>query len=151
MAHHINVVLTEDMANLGKSGELVRVRPGYARNYLIPRGLAISATAENVARIEHEKRVVEVRNAKQKSEAEQLSEKLKTVKITIERPVGEGDRLYGSVTSRDIEEALAAAGYAVDRRRIVTDAIKTLGTHPVTIRLATSVSATVEVTVAKKA
>ncbi len=150
MAHHINVVLTEDMANLGKSGELVRVRPGYARNYLVPRGLAISATAENVARIEHEKRVVEARNAKLKSEAEQLSEKLKTVKITIERPVGEGDRLYGSVTSRDIEEALAAAGYAVDRRRIVLDPIKALGVHPVTIRLATSVSATIEVTVAAK-
>ena len=151
MAHHINVVLTEDLSNLGKSGELCRVRPGYARNYLIPRGLAISATAENVKRIEHEKRVVEVRTAKQRSEAEQLSEKLKNVKITIERPVGEGDRLYGSVTSRDVEEALAAAGFAVDRRRIVMDAFKTLGAHPVTIRLATSVSATVEVNVVKKA
>lgn len=151
MAHHINVVLTEDLANLGKSGELVRVRPGYARNYLVPRGLAISATAENVARIEHEKRVVEVRNAKQKTEAEQLAAKLGQVKLTIERPVGEGDRLYGSVTSRDIEEALAGVGYAVDRRRIQMEAIKSLGTHPVTIRLATSVNATVEVTVAKKA
>lgn len=151
MAHHINVVLTEDMANLGKSGELVRVRPGYARNYLIPRGLAISATAANVARIEHEKKVAEARNAKLKGEAEQLSQKLANVKITIERPVGEGDRLYGSVTSRDVEEALAAAGFAVDRRRIVVEPIKTLGTHPVTIRLATSISATIEVTVAKKA
>jgi large subunit ribosomal protein L9 len=151
MAHHINVVLTEDMTNLGKSGELVRVRPGYARNYLIPRGLAIGATAANVARIEHEKKVVEARNAKLKSEAEQLAEKLKSVKLTIERPVGEGDRLYGSVTSRDVEEALAAAGFAVDRRRIVLEPIKTLGAHPVTIRLATSVNATVEVTVAKKA
>jgi large subunit ribosomal protein L9 len=151
MAHYINVVLTEDMANLGKSGELVRVRPGYARNYLIPRGLAIGATAANVARIEHEKRVVEVRNAKLKSEAEQLSAKLASVKITIERPVGEGDRLYGSVTSRDVEEALAAAGFAVDRRRIVMEPIKTLGTHQVTIRLATSISATIDVTVAKKA
>ena len=151
MAHHINVVLTEDMANLGKSGELVRVRPGYARNYLVPRGLAIGATAENVARIEHEKRVVEVKNAKLKSEAEQLSAKLASVKITIDRPVGEGDRLYGSVTSRDVEEALAAAAVAVDRRRIVMDPIKTLGTHQVTIRLATSISATIDVTVAKKA
>jgi large subunit ribosomal protein L9 len=151
MAHHINVVLTEELTNLGKSGELVRVRPGYARNYLIPRGLAISATAENVARIEHEKRVAEARNAKQKGEAVQLSDKLKSVKITIERPVGEGDRLYGSVTSRDVEEALAAAGFAVDRRRIVMEPLKTLGAHQVTIRLATSISATVEVTVAKKA
>ncbi len=151
MATHIHVVLTEDLSNIGKSGELVRVRPGYARNYLIPRGLAISATAENVSRIEHEKKVVEARNAKLKSEAEQLAQKLASVKLTIERPVGEGDRLYGSVTSRDIEEALAAQGYSVDRRRIAVEPLKTLGTYPVTIRLATAVSATIEVTVARKA
>jgi large subunit ribosomal protein L9 len=150
MAHHIHVVLTEDLANIGKSGELVRVRPGYARNYLVPRGLAISATAENVTRIEHEKKVVEARNAKLKSEAAELAQKLAAVKLTIERPVGEGDRLYGSVTSRDIEEALAARGYSVDRRRIAIEPFKALGTYPVTIRLATSVSATIEVTVAKK-
>ena len=151
MAHHINVVLTEDLSNLGKTGELVRVRPGYARNYLIPRGLAIGATAENVARIEHEKKVAGARAAKAKTEAEQLAQKLSAVKITLERPVGEGDRLYGSVTSRDIEEALAAQGYAVDRRRIVVEPIKTLGAHPVTIRLGTSIRATITVTVSKKA
>lgn len=150
MAHHINVVLTEDLSNLGKTGELVRVRPGYARNYLIPRGLAMGASASNVARIEHEKRVAEVKNTKAKAEAGELSQKLSAVKIVIERPVGEGERLYGSVTTRDIEEALAAQGFAVDRRRIVTEPIKSLGTHQVTIRLATSVTATVEVTVAKK-
>jgi large subunit ribosomal protein L9 len=151
MAHYINVVLTEDLVNLGKTGELVRVRPGYARNYLVPRGLAIGATAANVARIEHEKKVAGVRAAKAKSEAEQLAQKLGAVKITLERPVGEGDRLYGSVTSRDIEEALAAQGYAVDRRRIAVEPIKSLGTHSVTIRLGTAITATVEVTVAKKA
>jgi large subunit ribosomal protein L9 len=149
MAHHIHVVLTEDL-NIGKSGELVRVRSGFARNYLVPRGLAIGATKENVARIEHEKKVAESRNAKLKGEAEQLAEQLKTVKLTISRPVGEGDRLFGSVTSRDVEEALAAAGHVVDRRRITMEPIKTLGTHQVTIRLATAISATVEVTVAKK-
>ena len=150
MPQYINVVLTEDLINLGKTGELVRVRPGYARNYLIPRGLAIGATAENVARIEHEKKVAAAKSAKAKAEAEQLAGKLGSVKITIERPVGEGDRLYGSVTSRDIEEALAAQGYAVDRRRIAIEPIKTLGTHAVTIRLGTSISATVQVTVSKK-
>jgi large subunit ribosomal protein L9 len=149
MAHHIHVVLTEDL-NLGKSGELVRVRSGYARNYLVPRGLAIGATKENVARIEHEKKVAESRNAKLKGEAEQLAEQLKTVKLTITRPVGEGDRLFGSVTSRDVEEALAAAGHVVDRRRITMEPIKILGVYQVTIRLATSISTTVEVTVAKK-
>ena len=149
MAHHIHVVLTEDL-NLGKSGELVRVRSGFARNYLVPRGLAIGATKENVARIEHEKKVAESRNAKLKGEAEALAEQLKSVKITITRPVGEGDRLFGSVTSRDIEEALAAAGHVVDRRRITMEPIKTLGAHQITIRLATSISTSVEVTVAKK-
>lgn len=150
MAHHIHVVLTEDLSNVGKSGELVRVRPGYARNYLVPRGLAISATAENVARIEHEKKVVEARTTKQKGEAVELAQKLSSAKITIERPVGEGDRLYGSVTSRDIEEALSAQGFSVDRRRIVLEPLKALGTYPVTIRLATSVTATIEVTISKK-
>jgi large subunit ribosomal protein L9 len=150
MAHHINVVLTEDLQNLGKSGELVRVRPGYARNFLVPRGLAISATAENVTRIEHEKKVVEAKNAKSKAEATDLAQKLASVKITIERPVGENDRLYGSVTSRDVEEALAAQGFTVDRRRIVLDPIKALGAHKATIRLGTSVNATIEVNVVKK-
>ena len=150
MAHNIKVVLTEDLINLGKTGELVRVRPGYARNYLIPRGLAIGATAENVARIEHEKKVAAARSAKAKGEAEALAQKLNAVKLTLERPVGEGDRLYGSVTSRDIEEALAAKGYAVDRRRIAVEPIKSLGAHPVTIRLGTAISATVEVNVVKK-
>ncbi|MGK4000117.1 50S ribosomal protein L9 [Sorangium sp. So ce1024] len=150
MATHIHVVLTEDLQNVGKSGELVKVRPGFARNYLIPRGLAVGATAENVSRIEHEKRVAEARAAKTRSEAEQLAGKLNQVKLTISRPVGEGDKLYGSVTARDIEEALAAQGFSVDRRRIETDTIKSLGAHTVTVRLAPSITASVEVTVAAK-
>jgi large subunit ribosomal protein L9 len=150
MAHHINVVLTEELANLGKLGELVRVRPGYARNYLIPRGLAIGATAENVRRIEHEQRVAASKSAKAKAEATELATKLGAVKITIERPVGEGDRLYGSVTSRDIEEALAAQGFVIDRRRIASEPIKSLGAHSVTIRLGTAISATITVNVVKK-
>jgi large subunit ribosomal protein L9 len=150
MAHHIRVVLTDDLHNVGKSGELVKVRPGYARNYLIPRGLAVGATERNVARIEHEKKVAEVRASKTRSEAEQLAQKLGSVKLSIGRPVGEGDRLYGSVTPRDIEEALKSQGFVVDRRRIVTEALKALGTFPVQIRLATNVTATIEVTVVAK-
>ena len=150
MATHIHVVLTEDLHNVGKSGELVKVRPGFARNYLIPRSLAVGATAENVSRIEHEKRVAESRAAKTRSESEQLAAKLNQVKVTITRPVGEGDKLYGSVTARDIEEALAAQGFSVDRRRIESDTIKTLGAHTVTLRLAPSITASVEVTVAAK-
>jgi large subunit ribosomal protein L9 len=150
MATHLHVVLAEDIPNLGKSGELVKVRPGFARNFLVPRGLAVSATQKNVARIEHEKKVAEVRAGKLKSEAQTLAEKLGSVKLTLLRPVGDGDRLYGSVTSRDIELALADQGYRVDRRRMVFEPIKVLGTTSVSIRLATDVSATIQVTVAAK-
>lgn len=150
MATHIHVVLTEDMTNLGKSGELVRVRPGFARNYLIPRGLAVSATEENKSRIEHEKKVAEARAAKARAAATELSQKLGSVKLTILRPVGENDKLYGSVTARDIEEALAQQGYSVDRRRIDTEPLKSLGTFQVPVHLATSVTATIEVTVGAK-
>ncbi len=150
MAVYVHVVLTEDLPNVGKSGELVKVRPGYARNFLVPRGLAISATQENVARIEHEKKVAEARSAKLLREAQELSQKLSAVKLSISRPVGENDRLYGSVTTRDIEEALKGQGFTVDRRRIDTDPLKSLGTFQVPIRLATTVTANIEVTVSAK-
>ncbi|EYF04238.1 50S ribosomal protein L9 [Chondromyces apiculatus] len=150
MATHIHVVLTQELDNLGKSGELVKVRPGFARNYLVPRGLAVTATAENVARIEHQKRVIEAQAVKSRAEAEQLASKLNAVKISISRPAGEGDKLYGSVTTRDIEEALASQGFTVDRRRIETDAIKSVGTHSVQIRLAPSITAKIEVVVSAK-
>ncbi len=150
MATHIHVVLTEDLSSLGNSGELVKVRPGFARNYLIPRGLAVGATAGNVARIEHQKKVAEAKAAKLTKEAGDLATKLSSVKISIGRPVGEGDKLYGSVTSRDIEEALAAQGFVVDRRRISTDPLRSLGVHPVTIRLGPQVTATIQVEVVAK-
>lgn len=151
MASHIHVVLTQDLANVGKGGELVKVRPGFARNYLIPRGLAIGATEGNIKRLEHQKKVAEAKAAKVLDEASQLSKKLSSVSVKIERQVGEGDKLYGSVTHRDIEEALAAQGYVVDRRRILTEALKTVGTHDVQIRLAPTVTATIKVEVAAKA
>ncbi len=150
MATHIHVVLTEDMPNLGKSGELVKVRPGFARNYLIPRGLAVGATAGNVARIEHQKKVAEAKAAKLSKEANDLAQKLSNLKVSIGRQVGEGDKLYGSVTSRDIEEALAAQGFVVDRRRISTEPLKSLGVHPVTVRLGPQITATIQVEVAAR-
>ena len=151
MASHMHVVLTEDLANVGKSGELVKVKPGFARNYLIPRGLAMVATKDNVARIEHQKKVAEAKAQKVLAEAKGLADKLSAVKLTISRQVGEGDKLYGSVTHRDIEEALAQAGYVVDRRRITTEPLKALGTHDVQIRLAPTVTATIKVDVVAKA
>jgi large subunit ribosomal protein L9 len=151
MAHHIHVILTDDLHNVGKSGELVKVRPGFARNFLIPRGLAVGATEKNVSRIEHDKKVAETRATKLKAEATDLATKLGAVKLTITKPAGEGDKLYGSVTAKDIEEALAKEGFAIDRRRIVTDAIKAVGTYQIPVRLATNVSANVELTVAAAA
>lgn len=150
MASHIRVVLTEDMPSLGKSGELVRVRPGFARNFLVPRGLAIGATAGNVALIEHQKKVAEARAAKVSKEANELATKLSNVKVSIGRQVGEGNKLYGSVTSRDIEEALAAQGFVVDRRRISTEPLRALGSHSVQVRLGPSVNATIQVEVVAK-
>lgn len=150
MATHLHVVLTEDIPNVGKSGELVKVRPGFARNFLVPRGLAVGATATNVARIEHEKKVAEIRAGKLKGEAQALADKLSSVKVTLLRPVGEGQKLYGSVTSRDVELALADQGYKVDRRRMTLEPIKALGTYSVPVRLATDISATIEVTVSAK-
>src|SRR5689334_20390378 len=151
MASHIHVVLTQDLANVGKGGELVKVRPGFARNYLIPRGLAIGATEGNIRRIEHQKKVAEAKAVKALDEANQLAKKLSSVKVVINRQTGEGDKLYGSVTHRDIEEALGKQGFVVDRRRILTEALKTLGTHEVQIRLAPTVTATIQVEVAGKA
>ncbi len=150
MASHIHVVLTDDIHNVGKSGELARVRPGFARNYLLPRGLAVTASKDNVARIEHEKRAAGARAAKLRGEAQELATKLEALKLTLEHAVGEEDRLYGSVTSRDVEEALTKHGYHVDRRRIVMEPIRALGTVKVPVRLATSVTANLEVTVVAK-
>ncbi len=150
MGSHIHVVLTQDLVNVGKGGELVKVRPGFARNYLVPRGLAIGATEGNIKRIEHQKKVAEAKAAKVLGEAKTLSDKLSSVKLTITRQVGDGDKLYGSVTHRDIEEALSTAGYVVDRRRIMSEPLKALGTHDVQVRLAPSVTATIKVDVVAK-
>lgn len=150
MARNIQVVLTEDLPNVGKSGDLVRVRPGYARNFLMPRGLAAMATKDNVARIEHEKRVALTRAQKQRTENQKLADVLGGVKLTIPCAAGEGDKLYGSVTSRDVEEALAAKGHVVDRRKIVLEPIKEVGVYSVPIRIGSGVDAHVQVEVVAK-
>ncbi|RYE81730.1 MAG: 50S ribosomal protein L9 [Myxococcales bacterium] len=150
MAAYIQVVLREPVKNLGKSGELVRVRPGYARNFLLPRELAAQATEKNVARLEHEKREALARTAKLKSGAEQTAAKLNGFTVTLKRSVGSDDRLFGSVTAKDIAAALAEAGHTVDRRKIdLKDAIKSLGSHEVSVRLAPEVSSTFKVDVVK--
>lgn len=150
MAAYIQVVLREPVKNLGKSGELVRVRPGFARNYLVPRQLAVQATEKNVARLEHEKREALARTAKLRAEAEQTLSKLNGISISIKRSVGADDRMYGSVTAKDIAEALAAAGHVVDRRKLVLkESIRSLGVHEVSAHLASEIHTTFKVEVIK--
>jgi large subunit ribosomal protein L9 len=150
MARNVRVILTEDLPNVGRSGELCKVRPGFARNFLIPRGLAALATTDNVHRLDHERRVAEARAAKLRSEAELLAGKLGKLKVTVARPVGEGDKLYGSVGARDIADALAEQGFEIDRRKILVDAIKELGTFPISIKIASGVDAVVQLEVVAK-
>ncbi|MEM9697016.1 MAG: 50S ribosomal protein L9 [Myxococcota bacterium] len=147
MARTVQVVLTESLPNLGDSGELVSVRPGYARNFLIPRGLAAIATRDNVARIEHEKRMALKRAEKAREEAEGIAAKLKDVRVTITAQMGEAQKLYGSVTSRDVEAGLAKLGFEVNRRKIIMDPIKEVGSRTVPIKLMSGVDAEVLVEV----
>src|SRR5580765_1114543 len=113
----MQVILREDLDNLGKSGEVVSVKPGYGRNYLIPRGLALPATAEDVARVEHEKRIITARNAKLAKELQSEADRLSQASVSIAVAVGEGDKLYGSVGGRDIAEALREKGITVDAKK----------------------------------
>jgi large subunit ribosomal protein L9 len=151
MARTVQVVLRDDLPNVGRSGQLVSVRPGYARNFLVPRGLAAIATKDNVARIEHEKRMAEARAQKQRAEAQKIADSLKSVVVRIKAQVGEENKLYGSVTSRDVEEALFTGHkIAIDRRKILMDPIKELGTHRIPVRIASGVEAELVVDVAPK-
>ena len=147
----MQVILRDDMDNLGKSGEVVNVKPGYARNYLLPRGHAIKATAGDIKRVEHEKRVIAARAAKMSKAAQAEADKLSQVSVSIERATGEGDKLYGSVNSRDIAEALRAQGVIVDSKKIqLAEPIKALGLVEVPVKLGGGITATIKVTVAKQ-
>ena len=144
----VSVVLKDDVENLGRSGELVRVKPGYARNYLMPRGLAAIATHGNVAQIEHEKKVAVARAAKQREEATGYASKLGAVTVEIAAQAGENGKLFGSVGSKDIADALAQKGHEIDRRKIqLPDPIKEVGEHEVAIKLGYEVSAPIQVKV----
>ncbi len=145
------VILQQDVANLGKSGEVVRVRPGYARNFLVPQHLAVPASSQNKALVEHQKRVALARAAKDLANAEAVAKKIADVQLTITATAGEEDRLYGAVTTRDIAIALAAQGVAVDHKTLrLAEPIKRLGSYEVTAKLGSAVTATVKVNVVKK-
>ena len=133
---HTQVLLREDIDNLGARGEIVRVKAGYARNYLLPRKLAVEATANNVRQIEGEKAALAKREAKERSTAELQASQLQKLTLKFERKVGEAGVLYGSVTSMDIAHALEEQGYEIDRRKIVLrEPIKRFGNYNIPVRL----------------
>ena len=144
----MEVILREDVQSLGKAGELVRVKPGYARNFLLPKGLAYEATEGNKKRIAAEGRARQARHATERTEAEQLASRLGALAIALVAKAGEGDRLFGSITSQDIADAVMAQGIELDKRKIELEhPIKTLGTHTVPVRLHADVQAQLAVTV----
>jgi len=151
MATTLQVVLQSNVDKVGDSGELVKVRPGFARNYLIPRGLAVPATTAAVNRITHEKAVAVAKAEKNKKEMQAFAEKINALKLTLSRSVGEDDKLFGSVTSKEIENAAKAAGVAIDRKKMqLAEPLKALGTFEIPVRLMTDVTATLKVEVVKK-
>ncbi len=147
----MQVILKEDVHNLGKAGELVKVKPGFGRNYLIPQGKAIAATAANVKEIEHQKKVIAAKQAQLSKDAQSMADKLAAIEVQIERQAGEEDKLFGSVTSRDIESALADKGVTIDHKKVhMPEPIKTIGYHTVEIRLGNGVTGKIKVVVVPK-
>jgi len=141
----MQLILTQDVSNLGKAGELVTVRPGYGRNYLLPRGFAVSASAANKQQLEHNRLQIEKRVAKERATAGALAERLNGMTLQFERMVGEDEKLFGSVTNRDIAEQLKKANLEVDHRWIELDQpIKALGKYEVPVRLQAGVIATLK-------
>lgn len=148
----MKLILTADLPHVGKVGQVVDVANGYGRNYLIPHGFAIPATPSNERSLAQQQKARLAREARDKAEAEALAGQLQALALSIAKKTGEGERLYGSVTSMDIADLLKARGILLDRRRIVLDTpLKTLGTHRVPIRLHPEVVAEVEVAVTKGA
>jgi large subunit ribosomal protein L9 len=144
----MEVILKEDIVNLGKIGEVVRVRDGYARNYLLPRGLVITANKKNLKTFEHQKRVVAGQKQKVLRTAQAVGEQLAAVSLVIPMKVGEEGRLFGSVTNMQIEKALKAKGLDVDRRKIHLDApIKNAGDYEVSVRLSADVTVPLKLSV----
>jgi len=144
----IEVILREDVKALGKAGEMVRVKPGYARNFLLPKGLAFEATEGNKKRIVAEAKARSTRLESEKAEASALAGKLGAASVTLKGKAGEEGKLFGSITAQDIADGLAAQGLTVDRRRIELEhPIKTLGFHSVVVRLHPDVHAEVKVNV----
>jgi len=147
----MEIILREHVENLGRRGEIVKVADGYARNYLLPRKLALLATAGNKKHVERERRIMETREAEEKGQAEAIAARLASISIAISRRVGDTDQLYGSVTASDIADFLKTKGFEIDRRKLILpEPIKTLGEHNVPLKLHREVTAPLKVQVVKE-
>lgn len=144
----MQVILREELPNLGTTGDVVKVKPGYARNYLLPRGLAIEASVRNLRELEHQKRVVADHRLRAQKSAAAVADKLGAVALTFTVRAGEDGKLFGSVTNQDVHRALEERGFSIDRRRILlAEPIKNLGTHDVTVHVGPDTRATIKVEV----
>jgi large subunit ribosomal protein L9 len=147
----MKVILTEDVAHRGAAGDMLKVKDGYARNFLIPNGMAIVATTENVKQLEHQKRQVQAKLNKLKKESEGVARKIESISCTIARAAGEEDKLFGSVTSADIYASLKNEGIEVDKKKILLDEpIKSLGIFTVPIKIHSEITANLKVWVVKE-
>jgi large subunit ribosomal protein L9 len=149
---NVQVILNEDIPHLGHPGDVVRVRAGYARNYLLPRKLAVEANSRNIGEFEHHKRLALTKREALKTQAMSLKEKLDAVEVIVLARSGEEGKLFGSVTNIDLERALREKGFEIDRRRILlAEPVKQLGTYKISVRLQPDVEAAVTLTVAAAA
>lgn len=136
----MQLILTQTVPHLGNAGQVVNVKPGFGRNYLIPRGLAVSATSKNKHELEHQRALIEKRAAKERASAEELSTKLSVMTLQFERLVGEDEKMFGSVTSRDIAEQLKKAGVDIDSHIIdLAQPVKAVGKYEVAVKLGSGV------------
>ena len=148
----MKVILTKDLENLGKAGSLVEVRPGYGRNYLIPHNFAVLATEKNVRRLEHEKAGILARASRHRQNMAGMAQKLNAIELKFTRKAGEQNKLFGSVTSKDVYEQLEAQGFEVERRQVhMPEPLREVGTHEVEVKLHPEVSAKIKVSIAPEA
>jgi large subunit ribosomal protein L9 len=149
MAQNVSVILARDVANLGRLGELVSVRPGYARNFLIPQALALPASAKRVAQFDHQKKVIEHKRRILRAESEKKAKEMAGVVVTLTAKVGEQNKLFGSITGRDISKALAAIGHTIHHKDIkLEEPIRSVGTFMLDVRLEADVNSQIKVVIA---
>lgn len=147
----MEVILCDQVPNLGNQGDIVKVKPGYARNFLIPNGLAYTASSRNAAQINHKKRLLQDRQKRKIKTEQDLARRISEISVQIPVRVGEEDRIFGSVTSQDIAAALKKKGHEIDRRKIILDEpIRALGVYTIPVRFSGDISAQLKVWVVKE-